>query len=130
MAPDMDKRFPTPKGAQVAAQRSIDKSKEKPPSQRGMTPWGRKYRRAPLARGEWFTLRQYRRFARYFSRHLEDKQGQTWDDYGKGRQAWDGWGDDVMARHVIRTIRKHDKQWFTKWAESPRNRRLMRHLGL
>jgi hypothetical protein len=38
------------------------------------------------------------RMVSYFARHEVDKSGSTWDDYGKGRQAWDGWGGDAGAR--------------------------------
>jgi hypothetical protein len=30
----------------------------------------------------------------FFSRHEVDKQGSSWSSYGKGRQAWDGWGGE------------------------------------
>jgi hypothetical protein len=33
----------------------------------------------------------------YFARHEVDKQGATWNAYGKGRQAWDGWGGNAGA---------------------------------
>lgn len=65
----------------------------------------------------------------YLSRHLVDKQGATWDDYGKGRQSWDAWGGDAGGRWAIRILRANDTEWFDKWAKGPRNRRLMRHLG-
>ena len=34
----------------------------------------------------------------YFARHEVDKQGSSWETYGKGRQAWDGWGGDPGRR--------------------------------
>ena len=40
----------------------------------------------------------------YFTRHEVDKQGSTWDDKGKGWQAWNGWGGDAgysFARKVV-----------------------------
>ena len=52
------------------ARQALDVRAEKPPSQRGMTAVG-------LAR----------------ARQL-DKQGSTWDERGKGWQAWQGWGGD------------------------------------
>ena len=30
----------------------------------------------------------------WFARHEVDKQGSTWDEKGKGWQAWHGWGGD------------------------------------
>jgi hypothetical protein len=47
----------------------------------------------------------------YFDRHEGDKQGSTWDDYGKGRQAWDGWGGDAgqaWANRIVERLNKKD----------------------
>ena len=49
----------------------------------------------------------------YFTRHDVDKQGSTWDDYGKGRQAWDGWGGDAgfaWARKVVKQMNAADNK--------------------
>lgn len=70
-----------------------------------------------------------RRMLGFFSRHLVDKQGKTWGEQGKGWQAWHGWGGDAGARWAIRRLRSSDKEWFEAWAESPRNKALMRHLS-
>jgi hypothetical protein len=35
-----------------------------------------------------------RRMKAFFDRHEVDKQGETWDQQGKGWQAWNGWGGD------------------------------------
>ena len=43
------------------------------------------------------------RMASYFARQAIDKQGSSWDDYGKGRQAWDGWGGNP-GQHWPRSI--------------------------
>ena len=43
----------------------------------------------------------------YFARHTIDKQGSSWSTYGKGRQAWDGWGGDPglsLARSIARRM--------------------------
>jgi len=40
----------------------------------------------------------------YFDRHEIDKEGSTWDEQGKGWQAWNGWGGDegrAWARRII-----------------------------
>ena len=50
------------------------------------------------------SLDTIRRMAEYFSRHAVDKKGATWEQYGKGRQAWDGWGGDPgeqWARSIL-----------------------------
>ena len=124
----VDDTFTPPESVARNARRSIERSREKPPSQRGMTPVGWR-RRAQLANRQPVSIRTLRRSLGYLSRHLVDKDGATWDGYGKGRQAWDGWGGDAMAQWAIRTLRRHDSQWFTQWATQPRNRRLMRHVG-
>ena len=31
----------------------------------------------------------------FFTRHEIDKQGSSWDEKGKGWQAWNGWGGDA-----------------------------------
>jgi phage I-like protein len=49
----------------------------------------------------------------YFTRHEVDKQGSTWDEYGKGRQAWDGWGGDAgfaFARKVVKQMNAADNK--------------------
>ena len=49
----------------------------------------------------------------YFTRHEVDKEGSTWESYGKGRQAWDGWGGDAgysWARKVVDQMNAADKK--------------------
>jgi hypothetical protein len=45
----------------------------------------------------------------YFDRHQVDKQGSTWNDYGKGRQAWDGWGGDAGQAWANRIVERLNK---------------------
>jgi hypothetical protein len=50
----------------------------------------------------------------YFTRHEVDKQGSTWAVYGKGRQAWDGWGGDAgytWAKKVVGQMDKADQEY-------------------
>jgi hypothetical protein len=35
-----------------------------------------------------------KRMKAYFDRHAVDKEGETWNEQGKGWQAWNGWGGD------------------------------------
>ncbi len=119
--------FRAPSSASVVAGRARKVRDAKPPSQRGMTPVGLR-RMTQIENREPMTIETLRRVLGYLSRHLVDKQGATWNDQGKGWQAWHGWGGDPMGRFVIRTLRRHDTEWFNRWAERPRNRRLMRHL--
>ena len=124
----LDDTFIPTKGAADMAALASDKRAEQPKSQRGMTAVGLR-RMGQIANREPMSVRTLRRVLGYLSRHLVDKDGETWADWGKGRQAWNGWGGDPMGRWAIRTLRQHDTEWFTKWAKAPRNRRLMRHLG-
>lgn len=123
----LDTTFKAPRSVSAAALRAKRARDGKPPSQQGMTPVGLA-RMNQLIRGDALSLRTVRRMLGYFSRHLPDKQGSTWDDRGKGWQAWHGWGGDPGARWAVRTVRQNDVDWFNKWAKAPRNKALLRHL--
>lgn len=104
--------FTPPKGAQEAAARALRNRAEKPPSQRGMTPVGLA-RARDLSAGRKLSPDTLRRMLAYFTRHEIDKQGSTWDDYGPGRQAWDGWGGDAgfaWARKVVGQMNAADEK--------------------
>ena len=54
-----------------------------------------------------------RRMLAYFTRHEVDKQGKTWDEKGKGWQAWHGWGGDEgfsFSRKVVNQMNTADKK--------------------
>jgi hypothetical protein len=58
-----------------------------------------------------------RRMKAYFDRHEADKQGETWDQQGKGWQAWNGWGGDegyAWATAIVERLNKAE----TKQANS------------
>ena len=100
---DAPQTFRPPANVAAAARRALAKRAEMPPSQRGMTPVGIA-RARDLANRRPVSLDTIRRMAAYFSRHAVDKQGSTWAEYGKGRQAWDGWGGDpgaAWARSIL-----------------------------
>ena len=104
--------FDPPKQAQENAQRALKKRAEKPPSQRGMTEVGLA-RARDLANGRELSPETVRRMLAYFTRHEVDKQGSTWDEYGKGRQAWDGWGGNAgfaFARKVVKQMNAADNK--------------------
>src|SRR6056300_326175 len=104
--------FKPPGGAKTAAARALKKRAEKPPSQRGMTPVGLA-RARDLANGRELSPETVRRMLAYFTRHEVDKKGSTWDEYGKGRQAWDGWGGDAgfsFARKVVKQMNAADNK--------------------
>ena len=104
--------FTPPKGAQEAARRALEVRADKPPSQRGMTPVGIS-RARDLANGETLSPDTVRRMLAFFTRHEVDKQGSTWDEQGKGWQAWPGWGGDpgfAFARKVVKQMNTADEK--------------------
>jgi len=104
--------FTPPKGAQDAAERALRRRATKPQSQRGMTSTGIA-RARDLRAGRRLSPDTVRRMLSYFQRHEVDKQGSTWNDYGKGRQAWDGWGGDAgfrWAQKVVNQMNDADKK--------------------
>ena len=86
--------FTPPQGVRDAAIRALKKRAEQPPSKRGMTAVGIA-RARDLSNGVTLSPETIKRMVAYFTRHEVDKQGSTWEEYGKGRQAWDGWGGDA-----------------------------------
>lgn len=79
----------------------------KPESEQGMTAVGLA-RANQLANREAVSLDTIRRMASYFARHEVDKDGSTWDERGKGWQAWHGWGGDEGRAWANRIIKEHD----------------------
>jgi hypothetical protein len=95
--------FTAPQAVADNAQRALDVRATKPESQRGMTSVGLA-RANQLAKREPVSLVTVRRMVAYFDRHEIDKEGATWDEQGKGWQAWNGWGGDegrAWARRII-----------------------------
>ena len=100
--------FTPPKGAIEAAKRALEQRATKPASQRGMTPIGIA-RARDLSNGKQLSPDTIRRMLAYFTRHEVDKEGSTWDEYGKGRQAWDGWGGDAGFTWSKKIVAQMDK---------------------
>ena len=124
----LDDTFRPPVTVARAGDRALRVRREKPPSQRGMTPVGLR-RASQLANREPVSVRTLRRMLGYLSRHLEDKEGSTWEEKGRGWQAWHGWGGDAGARWAATVLRRNDSEWFAAWAQRPRNRKLLRAVG-
>lgn len=82
-----------PKAVQANARRALEVRESKPESQRGMTAVGIA-RARDLSNGKAVSLATIKRMVAFFTRHQQDKQGSTWDEQGKGWQAWMGWGGD------------------------------------
>jgi capsid protein len=100
--------FEPPQAVRAAAARALRERAKKPASQRGMTPVGIA-RARDLANGRPVSADTIRRMKAYFDRHEVDKQGSTWDEYGKGRQAWDGWGGDAGQAWANRIVERLNK---------------------
>lgn len=95
-----------------AAQRALDVRRDKPESQRGMTPVGLA-RARDIIDGDNLSPDTWRRMLSFFQRHEVDKKGKTWDDKGKGWQAWYGWGGDAgfaRARKIVKQMDSADKK--------------------
>ena len=113
--------FKPPQGAQKAAERALRRRAEKSQSQRGMTATGIA-RARDLKNGVELSPDTVRRMLSYFQRHEVDKQGRTWATYGKGRQAWDGWGGDAgfrWAQKVVNQMNAADQKAknLAEWSE-------------
>ena len=99
----MKATYIAPQAVADNAQRALDVRAEKPPSQQGMTLVGLA-RANQLANREPVSFETVRRMVAYFDRHEIDKEGSTWDEQGKGWQAWYGWGGDegrAWARRIV-----------------------------
>ena len=104
--------FTPPQGARDAAKRALDVREGKPSSQRGMTPVGIA-RARDLQNGVKLSPDTVRRMKAFFDRHEVDKKGATWDEQGKGWQAWHGWGGDAgfsWARKVVGQMEARDNK--------------------
>lgn len=104
--------FTPPQGVRDAAIRALKKRSEQPPSKRGMTAVGIA-RARDLSNGVTLSPDTIKRMVAYFTRHEVDKQGSTWAEYGKGRQAWDGWGGDagyVWAKKILAQMERADEK--------------------
>jgi len=89
------------------ARLALEVRASKPESEQGMTAVGLA-RANQLANREAVSLDTIRRMASYFARHEVDKDGSTWDERGKGWQAWHGWGGDEGRAWANRIIKEHD----------------------
>ena len=104
--------FTPPQGVRDAAIRALKKRSEQPPSTRGMTAVGIA-RARDLSNGVSLSPETIKRMVAYFTRHEVDKQGSTWEEYGKGRQAWDGWGGDAgytWAKKILAQMERADEK--------------------
>ena len=97
--------FTPPAGVREAARRGLEVRASKPPSQRGGTEVG-VARARDLANGRTVSPDTARRMKAYFDRHEVDKDGETWDEQGKGWQAWQLWGGDAGRSWSAKLVRQ------------------------
>jgi capsid protein len=94
------------------ARRALEVRASKPPSQRGMTSVGLA-RARDIQNKKPLSADTVRRMKAYFDRHEIDKQGSTWDEQGKGWQAWQGWGGDAgrtWANAIVERLNKAERK--------------------
>jgi len=102
------KSFVPPIEVQANARRALEVRAMKPVSERGMLDEGIA-RARDLANGRSIPIDTLKRMMSFFARHEVDKQGSSWSTYGKGWQAWMGWGGDAGRRWARRMLALHDK---------------------
>ncbi|NBV60496.1 MAG: phage portal protein [Rhodobacteraceae bacterium] len=104
---DIDTR--PPQGVADNARRALEVRARKPESERGMTAVGIA-RARDLANRVSLSEDTIRRMLAYFERHEVDKQGSTWDEQGKGWQAWNGWGGDDGWAWARRKVEEFNRE--------------------
>jgi hypothetical protein len=90
------------------ARLALEVRRAKPASQRGMTAVGLARARDIANRVE-LPPDTVKRMVSFFARHEVDKKGSTWDEQGKGWQAWNGWGGDAGMAWANRLVNQIDK---------------------
>lgn len=103
--------FVPPESVASNARRALEVRESKPESERGMTAVGLA-RARDLSNRTSLSEETVRRMVKYFTRHQSDKKGQTWDEHGKGWQAWMGWGGDEgwsWARGIVEKLDRKEK---------------------
>jgi hypothetical protein len=91
------------------ARRALEIREKKPMSQRGMTSVGIARARDIMNKRP-MSEDTVRRMKAFFDRHEIDKQGETWDEQGKGYQAWMGWGGDEGYAWSTAIVERLNKQ--------------------
>lgn len=104
---DIDTR--PPQGVADNARRALDVRARKPESERGMTPVGIARARDLMNRSR-LSEDTIRRMLAYFERHEVDKEGSTWDEQGRGWQAWNGWGGDDGFAWARRKVEEFNRE--------------------
>jgi len=99
--------FIPPESVARNASMALEVRDSKPDSEKGMTAVGLA-RANQLANREPISLETVQRMASYFARHEVDKEGSTWNEKGKGWQAWHGWGGDEGRDWAIEVLKENN----------------------
>ena len=91
------------------AKRSLEVRASKPPSQRGMTSVGIARARDIMNKRP-LSVDSVKRMKAFFDRHEVDKKGETWNEQGRGWQAWMGWGGDEGYSWATKIVERLDVQ--------------------
>jgi phage gp29-like protein len=92
------------------AKKALEVRRTKPRSQQGMTAVGIA-RARDISNRTQLSSDTVKRMVSFFARHEVDKMGETWDEQGKGWQAWHGWGGDagkLWAESKLKQIEGND----------------------
>lgn len=109
------------------AQRALEVRAGKPPSQQGMTLVGLA-RANQLANRKPVSIDTIQRMVSYFERHEIDKSGDTWDEQGKGWQAWNGWGGDEGRQWATQILEENAMETKASRRHSEADMKLIRKL--
>lgn len=100
------------------ARKALDVRRQKPMSQRGMTAVGIARARDLINRVT-LSPTTVRTMVAWFARHEVDKKGETWDEKGKGWQAWHGWGGDAGKAWAERKVEELERKTEASDASTP-----------
>lgn len=123
----MKATYTPPQSVADNAQMALDVRAENPPSQQGMTLVGLA-RANQLANRKPVSIDTIQRMVSYFERHEIDKQGETWDEQGKGWQAWNGWGGDEGRQWANRILEENAMEMKASRRHSESDMKLIRKL--
>jgi len=107
MAVDNGGYIPTAAMAENA-RTALQVCQDKQASQRGMTAVGIA-RARDISNRRSLTIDTVKRIKAYFDWHEIDKDGQTWDQQGKGWQAWMGWGGGEGRAWANRIVESNNR---------------------
>jgi capsid protein len=91
------------------AKRALEIRETKPASQRGMTAVGLA-RARDISNRRGLSYETVKRMKAYFDRHEIDKEGSTWNEQGKGWQAWNGWGGDAGRAWAEKIVEREESK--------------------